>query len=238
MSIGEGWAQGTRQGEKIGGVIFIGFRVLWFFIRVTWWLGQFLIFSLVAGAVSLVRLGRPAPDQTEGFGQYSPDRTRWQDAHSGRWYPLASEPREHCVVQGAPEGLAYRRNAISRLVRRGAIFRHTFSAVSDGGDAVPNPAASADFIQEMRHNITLDNLDPEQEDIVRYDLHNNYAEAKNALDHLDWVLTQRGWQDTGDRHGHWYARVYERSILWDSPIPEAQSAGSSEGQEISNAAGA
>lgn len=57
MSIGEGWAQGARQGEKIGEAIFIGFRILWFFIRVTWWLGQFLIFSLVAGAVSLVRPG-------------------------------------------------------------------------------------------------------------------------------------------------------------------------------------
>jgi hypothetical protein len=238
MSIGEGWAQGARQGEKIGGVIFIGFRILWFFIRVTWWLGQFLIFSLVAGAVSLVRLGRPAADQTEGFGQYSPDRTRWQDARSGRSYPLASEPREHCVVQAATGSLAYRRNAISRLVRRGAIFRHTFSAVNDSSDVVPNLAASADFIQEMRHNITLDNLDPEGEDIARYDLHDNYAEAKNALDQLDWVLTQRGWRDTGDRRGHWYARVYERSILWDSPMPDAQSAGGSEGQEISSTAGA
>lgn len=238
MSIGEGWSQGARQGEKIGGVIFIGFRILWFFIRVTWWLGQFVIFSLVAGGVYLVRIGRPAQDQTEGFGQFSPDRTRWQDAHSGRWYSVTSEPQEHCVVETAMGGLAYRRNAISRLVRRGAIIRHKFSVVSDGGDAVPNPVASTDFIQEMRHNITLDNLDPEREDIERYDLHNNYAEAKDALDQLDWVLSQRGWRDTGDRRGHWYARVYERAILWDSPVPDAQSAGSIEGQETSNTAGA
>jgi hypothetical protein len=45
MSIGEGWAQGARQGEKSGGDIFIGFRIRWFFARVTWWLGKFLMWD-------------------------------------------------------------------------------------------------------------------------------------------------------------------------------------------------
>lgn len=226
MSIGEGWAEGARQGEKIGGAIFIGFRILWFFIRVTWWLGQFLIFSLVAGIAALVRMGRAGPDETEGFGHYAPDHTRWQDSHNGRWYPVATHPQEQCVVEAAMGALHYQRNALSRLVRRGAIFYHTFSAVTDGGeDAVLNPAVSVDFIQEMRHNITLDNLDPEGDDIARYDLGANYAEAKNALDHVDWLLTQRGWRDTGQRLGHWYARIYERAILWNSPLPDGQGAG-------------
>ena len=222
MSIGEGWAQGARQGEKIGGVIFIGFRILWFFIRVTWWLGQFL--DILAGRGHRI----PGPARAARRG---PDRG-FRSVLSGS-HPLAGCAQRAVVSRGertagalrrpgAMGSLAYRRNAISRLVRRGAIFRHAFSAVNDSSDVAPNPAASADFIQEMRHNITLDNLDPEGEDIARYDLHDNYAEAKNALDQLDWVLTQRGWQDTGDRRGHWYARVYERSILWDTPMPDAE----------------
>ena len=222
MSAGEGWA----QGEKTGGVIFTGFRIPWFFIRVTWRLGQFLIFSLVAGIAGLVRIGRPGPGETGGSGRYAPDRTRWQDAQNGRWYPVASHPQEQCVAEAAMGALRYQRNALSRLVRRGAIFHHAFPAVTDGGeDAAPDPAVSADFIQEMRHDITLGNLDPEGDDIARYDLHANYAEAKNALDHIDWVLTQRGWRDTGERLGHWYARIYERAILLNSPMPDGQGTG-------------
>jgi len=50
--------------------------------------------------------------------------------------------------------------------------------------------------------------------------------------------THRGRQDTGDRRGHWYARVYECAILLDSHVLDTMSAGSSEGQGISSAAGA
>jgi hypothetical protein len=209
--------EGRAQGEKLGGVIFIGFRIIWFFTRVFWWLGQFLIISLVVGIVALFRHGRSAPDETVGFGHFSPDGERWQDNHNGQWYPVADQPQEQCVVEASMGGLALQRNALSRLVRRGAIFRYTFAAVGEEASG-ETPLAVAEFIQEARHNITLDSLDPAMDDVVRYDLHNNFAEVDAALKHLDWLLTQQGWKDTGERHGHWYAAVYERSIRWNVPI--------------------
>jgi len=88
--------EGRAQGEKLGGIIFIFFRIAWFFLRIAWWLGQFLIFSLFAGIVALVKLGRPGSDITTGFGHFSEDETRWQDQHTGQWYPVSKEVQEHC----------------------------------------------------------------------------------------------------------------------------------------------
>jgi hypothetical protein len=58
----------------------------------------------------------------------------------------------------------WRRTAISRLLRGGAMQRYRFAALTDptpaGGHSV---AAWCDFPIEARHNITLDHLDPELE---------------------------------------------------------------------------
>ncbi|MGH3185697.1 MAG: hypothetical protein ACRDPY_00665 [Streptosporangiaceae bacterium] len=213
--------EGRAQGEKLGGMIFIFFRIAWFFLRIAWWLSQFLIFSLFAGIFALVKLGRPKPDITTGFGHFSEDGTRWQDQHTGQWYPISEEIREHCVIEASMGGLAWRRNALSRLVKRGAIYRYTFAAVSDAnaGRAV-EPFDQEEFLNEARHNITLDHLDPEYAANDPYNLSQNRDEAVSALDHLEGLLTNRGWEREDDPSpSHWYARKYGRRICWDEPIP-------------------
>jgi hypothetical protein len=213
--------EGRAQGEKLGGIIFIFFRIAWFFLRIAWWLGQFLIFSLFAGIVALVKLGRPGPDTTTGFGHFTENGTRWQDQHTGQWYPVSDEAQEHCVIEASMGGLAWRRNALSRLVKRGAIFRYTFAAVGDGRAGRPaEPFAQEEFLNEARHNITLDHLDPEHAASDQYDLSQNRDEAVSALEHLEWLLINRGWKREDDPSpSHWYARKYSSYIRWDQPIP-------------------
>jgi hypothetical protein len=212
--------EGRAQGERLGGIIFIFFRIAWFFFRIAWWLGQFLIFSLFAGMVALVKLGRADPDIATGFGHFSEDGAQWQDQHTGQWYPVSKETQEHCVVEAKMGGLALRRNALSRLVKRGAIFRYTFAAVSDGTGSAAEPFAKEEFLNEARHNITLDHLDPEATASDSYDLGQNRDEAVSALEHLEWLLTNRGWEREDDpAPSHWYARKYSRRIRWDQPIP-------------------
>ena len=213
--------EGRAQGEKLGGIIFIFFRIAWFFLRIAWWLGQFLIFSLFAGIVALVKLGRPGSDITTGFGHFSEDETRWQDQHTGQWYPVSKEVQEHCVVEASMGGLAWRRNALSRLVKRGAVFRYTFAAVSADSERIPaEPFVQEEFLNEARHNITLDHLDPKDKASDPYDLSQSRDEAVSALEHLDSLLTNRGWKREDDPSpNHWYARKYSRCIRWDQPIP-------------------
>ncbi len=215
-SFQEGW----EQGERIGNIFTLGFRIMWFFWRIAWWLSIFLIASIIAGIAALFRMFGSKPDPAAGFGTYSHDQAQWQDTASGQLYPVRKEQREICEVKAAMHGLHWQRNAMSRLIRRGAIFHYRFSAVSDGlpGEG-PRTVASAEFLNEARHNITLDHLDPAQASVDPYDLSNNRDEAVEALKHLDWLLTNTGWTPTGELADHWYARTYERPvILWDQPV--------------------
>jgi hypothetical protein len=210
----------SPQAKILGNIFTLAFRIAWFFFRIAWWLSIFLVCSMIAGIAALVRHGRPDPDEPEGFGSYSEDRSQWQDHRSGQRYPVRQQDHETCEVQAAMGGLAWRRNALSRLVKRGAIFNYTFSAISNGSpDASPETVASARFLNEARHNITLDHLDPAEAQSDPYNLGDNRAEAEHALEHLDWLLANRGWSWNHELNDHWYGRIYERPIiLWDQPI--------------------
>jgi hypothetical protein len=223
--------EGYRQGTVIGNLITLGFRIVWFFVRITWWLTVFLLASIVTGIIALTRINRSRPEEVEGFGHYSEDQTRWEDQKTGQWYPINRTGHEKCVVQATMGGLHWQRNALSRLVKRGAIFHYTFSAVSDGAE--PKTIASEGFLNEARHNISLDDLDPAQAASDPYNLGDNRDEAASALDHLEWLLTNRGWQRTDEVDGHWYARIYTRPIIrWADPIGEV----SAQSPEVPNPA--
>lgn len=221
--------EGYRQGEKIGGVIFIGFRIFWFFARIVWWLSVLIVVSLIAGITALVKSGRPGPDVSAGFGRFTDDRAYWQDEKSGVRYPVRDEELDTCEIQAVQGGMHWQRTALSRLVKRGAVVRYQFAAVSDGspGSAhagAPEILASEEFLNEARRNITIDHLDPAQAATDQYGLQQSRDEAVSALDHLDWILTSRGWERTQELAGHWYARTYTRpKILWDEPINAAAS---------------
>lgn len=214
------WQEGKAQGEAIGGFLTLGFRIIWFFTRIIWWLGIFLISSVVVGIAALVKMAGPKPELSAGFGSYTGDGSLWQDKKSGQTYPVLRDHLETCEVQAKMGGLAWQRNAISRLVKRGAIFRYQFSAVSQAAPgSAPKAIASQEFLNEARHNITIDHLDPVQASSDLYGLEDNRREAVAAIDHLDWLLTNRGWERTDQLAGHWYARIYSRpTILWDQPI--------------------
>ncbi|HCU91291.1 MAG TPA: hypothetical protein DHU96_00405 [Actinobacteria bacterium] len=212
--------EGYEQGKFIGNIFTLGFRIAWFFARIVWWLSIFLIASIVAGVAALAKRGQSASDVSEGFGKYSDDRSQWQDQKTGQWYPVRRGTLETCEVEAIMGGFHWRRMALSRLVKRGAISHFTFAAVRDEAPgAASETVASSEFLNEARHNITLDHLDPARaaEDI--YGLGDNRAEAESALAHLDWLLTNRGWTWNGTVNSHWYARIYERpAILWGEPV--------------------
>lgn len=216
--------EGYRQGEKLGGVIFIGFRIFWFFARIAWWLSVLLIVSLVAGITALVKSGRPRPDVSAGFGHLTPDGAYWQDEKSGARYPVRGGEPDACEVEAIQGGMHWQRTALSRLVRRGAVVRYKFAAVSGGnpggaGTSAPEIVASEEFLNEARRNITLDHLDPALAGSDRYGLQDNREEAVSALDHLDWILTSMGWERTSELADHWYARTYTRpKVLWNEPV--------------------
>jgi len=220
--------EGYRQGEKIGGVIFIGFRIFWFFARIAWWLSVLLIVSLSAGVAALVRSGRPRLDVSAGFGHFTDDRTCWQDEKTGVRYPVRDGKLDTCEVQAIQGGMHWQRTALSRLVKRGAVVRYTFAAVSGGRSSgahadAPETVASEEFLNEARRNITLDHLDPALAATDPYGLQDSREEAVSALDHLDWTLTSRGWERTQEPADHWYARTYTRpKILWDEPVSAAE----------------
>jgi hypothetical protein len=214
--------EGYQQGKLIGNIFTVVFRIAWFFARIAWWLSIFLIASIIAGVAALIKRGQSS-DVSEKFGTYSDDRSQWQDKKTGQRYPVRQGARETCEVKASMGGFHWQRTALSRLVKRGAVSHFTFSAVRDGSaGAAPEIVASSKFLNEARHNITLDHLDPARaaEDI--YGLSDNRTEAESGLEHLDWLLTNRGWTWNGAVNGHWYARIYERPvILWNEPVATA-----------------
>jgi hypothetical protein len=224
--------EGYQQGKVIGNLFTLGFRIMWFFTRIIWWLGIFLICSVIAGIASLVKMAQHRAHETADFGSLSPDGTRWQAHDSGQWYPVSEGDQETCEIQAAMGGLAWRRNALSRLVKRGAMFRYTFAAVSRDAGGTSRTVASQEFLNEARRNITLDHLDPAHAAEDPYNLGENRREAESALDHLDWLLTSSGWssvdagQQQRESESHWYTRHYQRPIiLWDQPIGAAEAPG-------------
>lgn len=223
--------EGYQQGKVIGNLFTLGFRIMWFFARIIWWLGIFLICSAIAGIAALVKMAQHRPDETADFGSFSPDHTQWQVQGTGQLYPVSGSDQERCEIQAAMGGLAWRRNALSRLVKRGAIFRYTFAAVSRNAAGTPHTVASQEFLNEARHNITLDHLDPAHAAEDPYNLGDNRREAESALDHLDWLLKNSGWtpidaDQQRESESHWYTRHYQRPlILWDQPIAAAEAPG-------------
>ncbi|MCW2912255.1 MAG: hypothetical protein JWN52_323 [Actinomycetia bacterium] len=210
---------GEFLGWVIGGILVLAARITWFFLRAIWWIGLFLICSLLAGVAALTRTGRPEPDETVGFGEYSEDCQRWQDQASGQWFPVSPTDVENCEVKVEMGGFAWRRMAIARLTGAGAIVRYTFFAVSeDASSGVPEIVSSVEFLHEARHNITIDNLDPALASVDQYNLAWNRDMATEALTHLEWLLAKRGWEPDG-RSDQWYARRYRRPlILWNEPL--------------------
>jgi hypothetical protein len=195
-------------GFIMGKVIIGVFRLAWWCLRAAWWLAIFILLWIGTGVMALTKIGRPREDHTVGFGQYSQDRTQWRDAASGEWYPVG-QTEEHCHVRAAEAGTYWRRTAIARLLKQGAILRYRFEAVRDDGTV----EAYREFPSEARRNITLDHLDPAVASTDPYNLAQNREMAAEALNDLDYILENKGWQRSGQDAGHWYANAYVRPAI-------------------------
>lgn len=228
-------AQYLSEDERLAWTIIKGLaRIYWFVIRVAWWLAVLVVLSIGAGIMGLVRLGRPKVDDRAGFGRYSGDPRLWLDEGTGERYPVSDTETEYCEIEADQTGMYWRRTAVSRLLRGGAIVRYKFYAVAKGGqDADPAIAAEEEFPQEARRDITLDHLDPAKAAEDRYGLDGHRKTAENALDAVELLLDRRGWERVTDpneiarvAHGqHWYTRVYKRPVIrWSEPLPAISAA--------------
>jgi hypothetical protein len=201
-------------GFIMGKVIIGVFRLAWWCLRVAWWLAIFLLLWIGAGIMALARIGRPREDHTAGFGAYSQDRTQWRDAASGESYPSSQTSEEHCHIRAAEAGTYWRRTAVARLLRQGAMLRYRFEAVRDDGTV----EASREFPNEARRNITLDHLDPAAASTDPYNLTQNREMATEALNDLDFILENKGWQRSDRLSDHWYANAYARPVIDPTPV--------------------
>ena len=224
--------------KVIGGIMYAVYWVAWQLLRVVWWLTVYLLLSIGAGVAWLARGGRAKEVDAGGFGRYLEGRALWQDDASGTVYPASATDREYCEIHAELNGQYWRRTAIARLLRRGAIWKYRFyAAASDGRESV---AAWCEFQQEARKNITLDHLDPELTGIAelagvdQYAMTANREEAFDARKHVEWLLSQRGWEPVGrsadPSNTHWYAARYSRPVIsWHAPaateLPAQQSGG-------------
>ena len=200
-------------------------KLAWFLMRAIWWLGVSLVLSLGAGIGALAKRGQE-PDITGGSGQYSEDHQLWQDEASGQRYPCSPVDREYCQIQASEHGFYWRKTALARLIRRGALVRYKFSAITESSNgAAPEVVAMREFPQEAKRNITLDHVDPARASSDPFDLGVSRDLAKDALEDIKWLLTKKGWmqlQDPEATREHWYAYRYDRPvILWDKPMGEA-----------------
>lgn len=201
-------------GFIIGFVLVGTFKVAWFVLRSIWWLALFLILSSAAGIAALARRGSSGQGEPQGFGEYSTDCTQWQDQATGQQYPVSHEESETCVIAAEEGRIHWRKTAMSRLIRAGAIFECRFLANSTSSNAEARYAdASVTFYQEARHGVTIDHLDPALASTDMYNLQNNRESATAALAHLEWILAQQGWRFIDRPEGHWYAKRYERPII-------------------------
>jgi hypothetical protein len=219
---------GKMLGWAIFGVPILVFKIMRFTLRIVWWLGLWVVLSVGTGLMSMTRAGKSGPDETAGFGQYSEDGELWRDKASGQLFPYSQAETEHCEIQASQAGTDWRRTALSRLVRSGAIMRYRFDAVTDGTADV---AATYEFPQEARVNLNLDTVDPAHASTDQYNQARNREWALEALARMDWLLINRGWHAAGRPAGpsnqHWYASRYERPVIsrtepvgGEAPAPE------------------
>jgi hypothetical protein len=211
---------GKVLGYVIVGVPILVFKIMRFALRIVWWLGFWVILSVGAGLMSITRTGKSEPDQAAGFGQFSDDRKLWRDEASGQLFRCSETDREHCEIQANLAGQYWRRTALSRLGRAGAIWRYRFDAVTDD---TADLAATHEFAQEARVNLSLDTVDPAHASTDEYNQARNRDWALEALTRMDWLLTSRGWQQAGrpanPSNQHWYASRYERPVIfWTEPV--------------------
>lgn len=108
-------------------------------------------------------------------------------------------------------------------MRAGAICRYRFDAVTDGTAGTADIAATHEFPQEARVNLNLDTVDPAHASTDEYNQARNRDWALEALTRMDWLLTNRGWQQAGrsanPSNQHWYASRYERPVIfWTEPV--------------------
>jgi hypothetical protein len=211
---------GKMLGYVIVGVPILVFRIMRFTLRIVWWLGLWVILSVGAGLMSITRAGKSGPDETAGFGGYPEDGELWRDKASGQLFPYSQTESECCEIQASEAGTYWRRTALSRLVRSGAIMRYRFDAVTDGTAEV---AATHEFPQEARVNLNLDTVDPAHASTDQYNQARNRGWALDALARMDWLLTTRGWHAAGrpadPSNQHWYANRYERPVIsWTEPV--------------------
>jgi hypothetical protein len=219
---------GKMLGYVIFGVPILVFKITRFTLRIVWWLGLWVILSVGAGLMSMTRAGKSGPDETAGFGGYSEDGKLWRDKASGQLFPYSQTESEYCEIQANLDGQYWRRTALSRLVRSGAIWRYRFDAVTDG---IAEVAATHEFPHEARVNLNLDTVDPAHASTDQYNQARNRDWALEALAHMDWLLTNRGWRAAGrsadPSNQHWYANRYERPVIsrtepvgGEAPVPE------------------
>jgi len=215
--------------KVIGGILYVFYWLTWQTARVVWWLTIYLLVSAGAGVAWLARGGRAPEVDSSRFGRYLEGRTRWQDDASGTVYPAAAADREYCEIHAELTGQYWRRTAIARLLRRGAIWRYRFYAADGPSDGRGAIAAWCDFPQEARKNITLDHLDPELSGLPelagvdQYAMAANREEAFAARKHVEWLLSQRGWEpaerSADPSNAHWYADRYSRPVIsWRDPV--------------------
>jgi len=204
--------------EWITAVLIVGaFKLVWRLFWTIWWLGVFLVLSVGAGIVLLVRRDKSDPHEVF-WGHYSDDGEQWWDDKSQVWHPLG-EYRESCEVSAFAKGTYWRKTALFRLVKRGMLIRYHFMALRGNG----RTAMMVDFPQEARRNVTLDTVDPAMSSMPSggFDLSHNRDWAVDGLDFMEWLLTEKqGW--TRDKNAeanldfpHWYSRVYTRRVRLD-----------------------
>jgi hypothetical protein len=210
--------------KVIGGILYAVYWLAWQLFRVVWWLTVLLLLSLGTGVAWLVRGGRAKALDAGGFGHYLEGGALWQDDASGAVYPVSATDYEHCEIHATMAGTYWRRTAISRLVRMGAMLRYRFDTVADPGpDGRLQVVAWREFMQEARKDITLDHADPELAGVDPYGLDQHRELATEAITGMDALLTGRGWQPTGastdPQNTHWYAIRYSRPVISrDTPV--------------------
>ena len=211
---------GYLLGLAIFGIPVLAFKVTRFMLRIAWWLGLWVILSLGAAVIAITRAGKSGPDETAGIGELTKDKKNWQDTASGQLFPISETEYENCEIQATLAGQYWRDTALSRLLRKGSIWRYRFDAVTDGSDDI---AATHEFPQEARVNLNLDTVDPAHASTDQYNQADNRELALRALAHMDWLLTSRGWTPIGQTpnlsNQHWYATRYRRPVIsWTNPL--------------------
>lgn len=216
--------------KVFSGIMYVIYWLALRLLRAAWWLVPYLILSLGAGVAWLARGGHGKPVDSGGFGHVLDDKSGWQDADSDTVYPVSVDNREYCTIQAELAGQYWRRTMLNRLLRRGALWKYTFYALSDSAPLSRETAAAwQDFPQEAWKKVTLDDIDPQSPRVLEMPadaLQYNRGEASAALEHIKWLLDKRGWKPADaqpeEANQHWYTSHYQRPVIaWEAPIAPA-----------------